>query len=109
MPFHDAGMKRRRGMANLGKSSSGKKEPFWWAARINSLIQEGRTRQAIRTLDRLMEKNQDRIHALLYKVRLLWRRGRIKEAIAWVCLEAELRPQDPQVLALKDEVMAFYP
>lgn len=85
------------------------REPFWWAAEINSMIQGGHGAQAVRALDALMDKNLDRNYVLLYKIRLLQRMRRVKEAIAWVCLEGELRPMDPQIVALKEEMMALYP
>jgi transitional endoplasmic reticulum ATPase len=96
-------------MTNPQTHAVKKMEPFWWAAEINSMIKEGRSVQAVKALDALMDKNLDRNYVLLYKVRLLQRMGRLKEAIAWVCLETELRPADPQIVALKDEMMAQYP
>ena len=60
------------------------KEPFWWAAHVNSLIQQKKTGTALRVLNRLLDMNIDRRYVLLYKVRLLQKLGRLKEAIAWV-------------------------
>ncbi len=85
------------------------KEPFWWAPHVNSLIQQKKTATALRTLNHLLDMNIDRHYVLLYKVRLLQKMGRLKEAIAWVCLDAELNPDDPKTLALRDELMEFYP
>lgn len=84
-------------------------EPFWWAAQINSLIQQKKSAAALRALNHLLDTNIDRHYVLLYKVRLLQKLGRVKEAIAWVCLESELHPDEPKMLALKDELMEFYP
>ena len=86
-----------------------RQEPFWWAADVNELVQGGKTARAIRTLNRLLDLGLDRDYVLLYKVQLLQKLGRVKEAIAWVCLEAELRPGDPRILSLKDEQMSLYP
>jgi transitional endoplasmic reticulum ATPase len=85
------------------------KEPFWWAAHVNSLVQKRRNGTALRVLNRLLDLNIDRPYVLLYKVRLLQRIGRLKESIAWVCLEAHLHAEDPEILALRDELMEFYP
>ncbi|MGB7847496.1 MAG: ATP-binding protein, partial [Candidatus Acidiferrum sp.] len=76
---------------------------------MNSLVQKKRTGTALRVLNRLLDLNIDRPYVLLYKVRLLQRIGRLKEAIAWVCLEAHLHSEDPEILALRDELMEFYP
>lgn len=105
---------RGEGQAEIGTVSPENptvesKEPFWWAAQVNSLIQRRKTGTALRTLNHLLTLNIDRHHVLLYKVRVLQARGRLKEAIAWVCLEAELHPEDPKVLALKDWLMELYP
>lgn len=96
-------------MSDTRSMAGESREPFWWAAEINSMIQGGHSARAVRALDALMDKNLDRNYVLLYKVRLLQRMRRLKEAIAWVCLEGELRPMDPQVEALKEEMMALYP
>lgn len=85
------------------------KEPFWWAAHVNSLIQKRRNGLALRVLNQLLDLNIDRHYVLLYKVRLLQKMGRLKEALAWVCLDAQLNPDDPKTLALRDELMEFYP
>jgi hypothetical protein len=69
-------------MADPKKPAGAGKKPFWWAAAINSMISSRQTAKAIAALDRLMDQNVDRRHALLYKVRLLKRLGRLKEAIA---------------------------
>jgi transitional endoplasmic reticulum ATPase len=86
-----------------------RQEPFWWAAHVNELVQDGKTARAIRLLNRFLDLGLDRDYVLLYKVQLLQTLGRVKEAIAWVCLEAELRPGDPKILSLKDELMNLYP
>lgn len=96
-------------MADRQKPGSGQREPFWWAAEINSMIKSRRYDKAFKALDALMDKNLDRNYALLYRVRLLQKMGRVKEAIAWVCLENELYPEDPKIVALKDEMMELYP
>lgn len=93
----------------MAQTASGQKEPFWWAPQVNLFIQQRRHPRALKMLNSLLDLNIDRRHVLLYKVRVLQRMGRLKEAIAWVCLEAELHRDDPQILALKDELMEFYP
>lgn len=85
------------------------KEPLWWAAHVNSLVQKKRTGTAPRVLNRLLDLNIDRPYVLLCKIRLLQKMGRLKEAIAWICLEAQLNPDDLKILALRDELMEFYP
>jgi SpoVK/Ycf46/Vps4 family AAA+-type ATPase len=88
---------------------SDEKQPFWWAEQVNSLVQQSKIGRALKVLNRLLDLNVDRQYVLLYKVRLLQKLGRLKEGLAWVCLEAELNPKDPKVLALRDELMEFYP
>ena len=90
-------------------SMSDEKQPFWWAEQVNSLVQQSKIGRALKVLNRLLDLNVDRQYVLLYKVRLLQKLGRLKEGLAWVCLEAELNPKDPKVLALRDELMEFYP
>jgi transitional endoplasmic reticulum ATPase len=98
----------KREITARGSSAEGK-EPFWWAEQVNSLVQKKKTGAALTVLNRLLDMDIDRPYVLLYKIRLLQRMGRLKEAIAWICLEAQLNPEDPKVLALRDELMEFYP
>lgn len=94
---------------SAGTGTAKAEPPLWWAEQVNLLVQQKKTAKALKVLNRLLDYNVDRHYVLLYKVRLLQRLGRLKEAIAWVCLDAQLNPDDPKTLALRDELMEFYP
>ncbi len=90
-----------------------------WKDRIIRLKTEGKYSQAIRELDEIIENslplfqgldssiNEDRRSAWLYRIHLLRENGRYSEALAWVCLECEINPNNIEAQALKEQLKAF--
>ena len=84
--------------------------------KLNVLLARGRISDAIRFLDRFsrsqqlllfepkLEPNERRRLALLYKVDLLSSVGRIREALAWTCLECELYSDNVVAHAIKEQL-----
>lgn len=84
--------------------------------KLNVLLARGRVADAIRFLDRFsgnqqlllfeprLESNERRRLALLYKVNLLCSVGRIREALAWTCLECELYSDNVETHAIKERL-----
>lgn len=84
--------------------------------KLNVLLARGRVADAIRFLDRFsgnqqlllfeprLESNERRRLALLYKVNLLCSAGRIREALAWTCLECELYSDNVETHAIKERL-----
>jgi SpoVK/Ycf46/Vps4 family AAA+-type ATPase len=90
-----------------------------WKDRIIRLKTAGKYNQAIRELDEIIENslplfqgidssiNEDRRLAWLYRIHLLRENGRYSEALAWVCLECEINPNNIEAQALKEQLKAF--
>ena len=90
-----------------------------WKDRIIRLKTAGKYSQAIRELDEIIENslplfqgidstiNEDRRLAWLYRIHLLRENGRYSEALAWVCLECEINPNNIEAQALKEQLKAF--
>jgi SpoVK/Ycf46/Vps4 family AAA+-type ATPase len=90
-----------------------------WKDRIIRLKTAGKYSQAIRELDEVIENslplfqgidstiNEDRRLAWLYRIHLLRENGRYSEALAWVCLECEINPNNIEAQALKEQLKAF--
>ena len=90
-----------------------------WKDRIIRLKTAGKYSQAIRELDEIIENslplfqgldssiNEDRRLAWLYRIHLLREIGRYSEALAWVCLECEINPDNIEAQALKEQLKAF--
>ncbi len=93
--------------------------PRNWKDRIIRLKAAGKYSQAIRELDDIIENslplfqgidstiNEDRRLAWLYRIHLLRENGRYSEALAWVCLECEINPNNIEAQALKEQLKAF--
>ncbi|MBT3511045.1 MAG: AAA family ATPase [Nitrospina sp.] len=96
-----------------------KNTPRNWKDRIIRLKTAGKHSQAIRELDEIIENslplfqgidstiNEDRRLAWLYRIHLLRENGRYSEALAWVCLECEINPNNIEAQALKEQLKAF--
>ena len=90
-----------------------------WKDRIIRLKTAGKYSQAIRELDEIIENslplfqgldssiNEDRRMAWLYRILLLRENGRYSEALAWVCLECEINPDNIEAQALKEQLKTF--
>jgi SpoVK/Ycf46/Vps4 family AAA+-type ATPase len=90
-----------------------------WKDRIIRLKTAGKYSQAIRELDEIIENslplfqgidstiNEERRLAWLYRIHLLRENGRYSEALAWVCLECEINPNNIEAQALKEQLKTF--
>jgi AAA+ superfamily predicted ATPase len=90
-----------------------------WKNRIIRLKTAGKYSQAIRELDEIIENslplfqdidstiNEERRFAWLYRIHLLRENGRYSEALAWVCLECEINPNNVEAQALKEQLKIF--
>lgn len=83
--------------------------------RVGELAALGRYRQALHLLDALIESTlplfecepwvlEERRLAWLYRIELLREMGCQAEALAWVCLEVEMNPDNVAALALKERL-----
>ena len=83
-----------------------------WGLALQRYLLAGKKQRAMRLLDRLIEDDvplfrddmgiqQDRRVAWLYKIELLREWGRLPEALAWTCLECEMKPDSVAAQALK--------
>ena len=87
-----------------------------WKNRIIRLKTEGKYNQAIKELDAIIENslplfqgvdssiNEERRWAWLYRIHLLRGMGSYSEALAWVCLECEINPNNVEAQALKEQL-----
>jgi len=86
-----------------------------WNKELASLVARRKYSQAFRLLDRVIENDlplfrdnpevlEGRRMAWLCRVDLLKERGRLAEALAWMCLECEINPSDVTAQALKEQL-----
>jgi len=92
---------------------SGSQAP--WLHKLAELVANRRFAAALKFLDRLIENELPLFHYLpevrerrrlawLCRIDLLRERGRLPEALAWVCLECELNPENVAAQALKERL-----
>jgi SpoVK/Ycf46/Vps4 family AAA+-type ATPase len=91
-------------------------EIFELKQRLNILLAQGKVSNALRFLDRFsgdkqmmlfepsLALNARRRLAFLYKIDLLRSLRRIREALAWACLECELFPENVEAQAIKEQL-----
>lgn len=83
--------------------------------RVGKLIARGHLRRALDLLDKVIEDPlplfqeedwviKERRLAWMYRIELLREWGRLTEALAWTCLEAELVPDNVAALALRERL-----
>ena len=83
--------------------------------KIGTMIARGQLRRALALLDKVIEEPlplfqgeewvmKERRLAWMYRIELLREWGRMTEALAWACLEAELVPDNVTALALKERL-----
>lgn len=84
-----------------------------WQNKLDYLLANRRITAALRLLDKIIhdeqlnlfqskeERSSERRFAWLCRIDLLRSRGRLREALAWVCLECELNPDNVAAQALK--------
>jgi transitional endoplasmic reticulum ATPase len=87
-----------------------------WKDKVIRLKTEGKYDRAIKELDEVIENslplfqgldssiNEERRLAWLYRIHLLRENGRYSEALAWVCLECEINPNNVEAQALKEQL-----
>lgn len=86
-----------------------------WMPRFAALVANRQYARALRFLDRIIDNEMplfqdfpefraERRLAWLCRIDLLRERGRLSEALAWVCLETELNPQNVAAQALKERL-----
>ncbi len=86
-----------------------------WRKKLFSYILRHRKSNALRLLNKLIEKPlplfigdeqilEERRMAWLFKIDLLREWGRLSEALAWICLECELHPENITAQALKERL-----
>lgn len=104
----------------LKADESGKE--FWWLDPVRDSVWKGKYPTAFRVLDSIIFNqdafvqqglplyvDNDRQYALLYKVNLLLSLRRTHEALAWLCLENTLHPENTSATALKEELLQKLP
>ena len=84
--------------------------------RLDMLLGQGRIWQALKLLDKIAADRQLELFnsdavvesrrqlAWLYKINLLCSLGRYREALAWACLECELKPRNVTAHAMKEQL-----
>ena len=83
--------------------------------RIGLLVSRRQYRRALEVLDHVIEDPlpffqgeawviEERRLAWLYRIELLREWGRLKEALAWACLEVEMNPDNVTAIALKERL-----
>lgn len=84
-----------------------------WSDRISTMLVRGRMAEALRELERIStspqlqlfgDATEERELAILFKVDLLRDLGRLREALAWVCLECEINPTNITAQGMKQEL-----
>jgi len=91
--------------------------PSPWLPKLERFLASGQKARALRLLDRVIEWDmplfyadpvirEDRRLAWLCRIDLLRDWGRLSEALAWICLECELNPQNVAAQALKERLKA---
>jgi SpoVK/Ycf46/Vps4 family AAA+-type ATPase len=86
-----------------------------WRRKLSFLISHGRKQEALKTLDRFVENVlplfnmtpeiiEERRVAWLLRIELLTKWNRRIEALAWICLECELHPENKTAHILKDQL-----
>lgn len=90
--------------------------PEDWRARLAEQLARGHKRRALRFLDRMMDQRwplfrddpafvAERRLALRLRIQLLREWHWYSEALAWLCLESELSPGDPESMVTKEWLM----
>ncbi|GEM_PF-494506 len=90
--------------------------PDNWRSKLAEQLARGRKRGALRFLDRMMDQRwplfrddptfaAERRLALALRIQLLREWGWYSEALAWLCLETELSPGDPESMVTKEWLM----
>jgi transitional endoplasmic reticulum ATPase len=98
------------------RSLSSAEIPEDWRGKISKLLAQGHKRRALRFLDRMMDQRwplfrddpafaEERRRALRLRIQLLREWGWYSEALAWLCLESELSPGDPETMVTKEWLM----
>ena len=86
-----------------------------WRKKLSKLISSGRKQEALKTLDKFIENVlplfqmspellEERRVAWLLRIELLRKWNRKIEALAWICLECELHPENKTAHILKDQL-----
>lgn len=84
-----------------------------WSDRISALLVRGKLDRALIELDKIAVSSQlqlfgdalvERELAWLYKINLLRDYGRLREALAWVCLECEINSGNIAALSLREDL-----
>lgn len=86
-----------------------------WRKKLSQLISIGHKQDALKTLDKFIENTlplfqmtpeliEERRVALLLRIELLRKWGRKLEALAWLCLECDLHPENKTAHILKDQL-----
>lgn len=84
-----------------------------WSDRISALLVRGKLDKALAELDRIAASTQlqlfddaelDRELAWLYRINLLRDSKRMREALAWVCLECDVNPGNIAAMSLRIEL-----
>jgi len=87
-----------------------------WRNKLSKLISKGRKQDALKALDKFIEDvlplfqatpqlMEERRIAWLLRIELLRKWGRKIEALAWICLECELHPDNKTAQILRDQLM----
>ena len=90
--------------------------PDAWRDKLAEQLARGHKRRALRFLDRMMDQRwplfrddptfaDERRLALRLRIQLLREWGWYSEALAWLCLESELSPGDPEAMVTKEWLM----
>jgi len=98
------------------RSLSNPEIPDDWRARLAKQLARGHKRRALRFLDRMMDQRwplfrndpafaAERRLALRLRIQLLREWHWYSEALAWLCLESELSPGDPEAMVTKEWLM----
>ena len=86
-----------------------------WRKKLSKLISSGSKQEALKTLDKFIENVlplfqmspellEERRVAWLLRIELLRKWNRKIEALAWICLECELHPENKTAHILKDQL-----
>lgn len=95
---------------------------FWWLESVQNAMRARRIPTTLKLLDLVIFSQegfgqqglplfaeQERQYALLYKVNLLLSFGRTHEALAWLCLEQSLHPDNSSAAAKREELLQKLP
>lgn len=89
-----------------------------WMRKVQRFLAMGQKAKALEVIEHAIEYNmplfpddetvrEDRRHAWLYRIDILRELGKYSEALAWICLECEMHPDNVAALALKEELKIF--